>query len=163
MSGEHEVGLSYLSVVMIVIFLLTWLILKYTRVGRGVYAIGGKHGSGAQGRLQGRRSAGLLLFLHGVTGRHRGACQCFPCQIRELLRPGGNRSTSSPPLLLAALPSRAGEGRSWGPSSESQSCWLYGIVCFVGIPSSWQAFMVGIIILASIVVSSLRRKGRSGR
>ncbi|MCL5985309.1 MAG: ABC transporter permease, partial [Actinobacteria bacterium] len=64
-SDGKTIGLSFLSFVMIVIFFLTWLILKYTMLGRGIYAIGGNFD--AAKRL-GLNVGKIQLFIYCYMG-----------------------------------------------------------------------------------------------
>ena len=164
MSGEHEVGLSYLSVVMIVIFLLTWLILKYTRVGRGVYAIGGNQEAA---RRVGFKVIALQVFCYSYMGLLAGIAGLVNVSLVRYVNSFDLVGTELNIIAAVALGGASitgGRGTILGTVlGVAILLVVRNCLVLVGIPSSWQAFMVGIIILASIVVSSLRRKGRSGR
>jgi simple sugar transport system permease protein len=164
LGGGNEVGLSYLSVVMIVVFIITWLILKFTRVGRGVYAVGGNREAA---RRVGFKVVGLQIFCYCYIGMLAGIAGLVNVSLVRYVNSFDLVGTELNIIAAVALGGASitgGRGTVLGTVlGVAILLVVRNCLVLVGIPSSWQALLVGIIILASIVMSSVKGKGRSGR
>jgi simple sugar transport system permease protein len=157
-----ESGLSYLSIVMIAVFFITWFILRYTKIGRGIYAIGSNYEAA---RRVGFNVNAIQIFVYCYIGMLSGVAGLVNVSLMRYVNSFDLVGTELSIIGAVAL---GGASISGGKGSVLGTALGAGILlvirnCLVliGIPSSWQALMVGVIILASISLANLR-KDRKG-
>ena len=81
--GGGTYGLSVFFLVVAIVVVMSWFILRYTILGRGIYAIGG---SAESARRTGFSITSIQLFcllLRGLSGWSHGCCSCFAYPFRR--------------------------------------------------------------------------------
>lgn len=167
--GFTDVGLGRLAGVPIpfLIFsgiaLITWVILRRTRVGHYVYAVGSNAESS---RLAGVPVDRVLIFAFALGGLFAGLAGVVLLGQTGIGQPSG--ATDWPLTAIAAVvvggtPLRGGSG---GIQSPIVGTLLLGVVAnalnLYGVSPYWQPAVTGTVILLAVGLDSYQRKVRGG-
>ena len=101
-SGGATIGFSTLAFLMLAIAALTWLLLRFTMLGKGIYAHRRQPGGRQEGRLQHQEDPVLHLLLRRPAFRHR---------LDPVRLPGAPRAPLQPHGPAAGRDRRGGPGR----------------------------------------------------
>ena len=140
---------------LIVVGVIVWFVLKYTMLGRGIYAIGGDRISAERAGFPVKgiqifvytfigASAGLAGIVHTIQARMCAPTDLMGCEmliIAAVVLGGTNIAGGSGTVLGTAL------GLSLITITKSS-------LILVGIPSTAQRFVLGIIIVAGTGISA---------
>lgn len=145
--------------IFVALAIITYLILKYTYLGRGIYSLGCSKKSAIRAGYNIRRINYFIYtyvgFMAGIAGMMH-ATNVRSCSINGFL---GIELTIIAAVAFGGISITGGRGTILGA--------LIGIAMFViinnsfillGIPPKWQAFFFGLIILIGVGVSSYRYK-----
>jgi simple sugar transport system permease protein len=158
-NGNVESGLSYLSILMIFIFASTWVILRYTRMGRGIYAVGSNYEAA---RRVGFNVNAIQIFVYCYIGMLSGIAGLVNVSLVRYVNSFDLMGTELGIIGAVALGGASisgGRGTVLGTALGSALLLVIrNCLVLIGIPSSWQAFMVGIIILLSISLAHVRKE-----
>lgn len=158
-SKGSKVGLSYLALVMIIIYILTWLILKYTFLGRNIYALGGNFDAAIR---TGLKIWKIQLFVYCYIGFLSGIASILNV---SLVRYVNVFSLVGTELEIIAAVILGGATLVGGKGSVIGT--LLGVAFLViiktsfilmGIPSYWNNLFLGLIIIISIVITEYKNK-----
>jgi len=159
--GGNEIGLPYLVLPVIIIYVITWLILKYSTLGRNIYAIGGDIESA---RRAGLNIQGTQFFVYCYSGFLGGIASVLHV---SLLRYVNAFSLVGKELDVIAMVVIGGAALSGGKGSVLGT--FLGVLLLtiiknslilMGIPTLWDSVAVGFIIIISIIVTKYRTKGK---
>lgn len=158
-TGRMVYQLPILVILPLVAYLVTWLILRFTQTGQGIYAIGGDIKSAKRMGFNPKKLK-LLIYpyagmLYGWAGLARGSLslRVDPTYIvgKELIVIaavilGGTRLTGGHGSILGIV----------------LGVFLYETIVsnlvLLGIPSTLQEVIAGLLILGSIILSTYRRR-----
>lgn len=144
--------------------LITWFILRYTLLGRGIYALGGA--SEAAARV-GFNIAAIQFFIYGFVGLLAGVAGITHGALTRQAVPFdliGSELDVIAAVVLGGARITGGHGTVIGT--------LLGILLIVimnnslillGIPSVWQKVAIGIIILVGTGVPAWQQRQRERR
>ena len=145
LSGNANIqsGLSYLSILMIFIFAATWVILKYTRMGRGVYAIGSNVEAA---RRVGFNVNAIQIFVYCYIGMLSGIAGLVDVSLVRYVNSFDLVGTELGIIGAVALGGASisgGRGTVLGTAlGAALLLVIKNCLVLIGIPSSWQAFIV---------------------
>jgi simple sugar transport system permease protein len=152
------VSLPMTVVILVVVAVLTWWILNRTVMGRAIYAVGG---SVPIAERLGISVRGVYLFVFGYAGLLAG--------LGGLLHASSNRQANPFDLVGTELDVIAavvlGGARVTGGTGTVQGT-ILGVILIVliqnnlvmmGVPSTWQKVVIGVIILVASGVFSRRK------
>ena len=163
-SGGADTRLSVLIIPAAVICVLVGLLLRYTMIGRSIYAIGGDEESA---RRAGIPVTGIKVFIYVFVGVLAGIAGMMHVTRVGLANPyelvGGELDVIAAVVL---------GGASIFGGSGSVTGTVLGVVLItlvknslilLGVPSTWQRFAVGLLLLVGITAQALsarlRRRG----
>jgi simple sugar transport system permease protein len=137
--------------------LAVWLVLRYTLIGRGIYAVGGSREVAERTGFNVRRIeyfvyalAGLLAALAGITF----------AALNRSANPVGLRGTELDVIAAVVLGGASIMGGSGTVVGSLLGVLLLTIIrsslVLVGIPSEWQRLVVGIILIIGVSVPALQ-------
>ena len=159
------VGLSMMTVIVLVAALLTWAILRYTSIGRGVYAIGG---NAEAARRAGFNIARIQFFIYGYVGLLSGVASIQYVALVRHVQPFNLMEIMLDVIAAVVLggTSLAG-GRGTVGGTLLGVAMIYLIrnsLVLMRIPSYWDSVIVGVVIVVSTGINALGSAlGRSGR
>ena len=108
-------------VVALVVLVVIFLVLRYTKFGRSLYAVGGSEQSAAMMGLDVKKTKMKAYVLSSFLCSIGGICYCMNTMSASVSRPPAWRWTPSPPPSSAAPCSPAAWATSSAPSSACSS------------------------------------------
>lgn len=157
----QEFGLSYLSMVMIIIFIITWAILKYTSLGRNIYALGG---SFEAAKRVGISTWKVQLFIYCYMGFLSGIAGLLKVALMRYVNSFDLVGTEIDIIATVVLGGAAifgGVGSVIGTVlGIALLTMLKSSLILVGIPSEWDYVIIGIVIIISILVMNYKERSK---
>jgi simple sugar transport system permease protein len=155
-TGEH-IGLSVTVLFMFALAILTWFLLKYTLTGRGIYALGGAAGAA---RRVGFNINRLQFFIYGLVGFLSGIAGIIHA---SMMRNANPFDLVGMELFVIAAVVLGGASITGGRGSVIGTILAVFILVIInnslillGISTTWQRVVVGLIIIGSTAVSARR-------
>lgn len=149
---------SSLLILLIVIF-ITYIIIKYTRLGRGIFAIGSNREAAKRIGFDIRKIQyfiyGYLGFLSGIGGMIYG----MKIQRVDPFSISGMELSVIAAVVLGGTKITGGKGTLTGT--------ILGVILLtiikenlilINIPSYWQNIVIGLLIITSIAITTYREK-----
>lgn len=147
--------LPYTFLFLILVMVIVWFILKYTMLGRGIYAIGGDRVSAERAGFNVTwitifvytfigSAAGLAGIVHSLQSRN-----CIPTDLY-----GGEMMVIAA-VVLGGTKISGGKGTVFGTLLGLMLITISeNSLILVGIPSHWQRFATGVIIVVGTALSA---------
>ena len=152
-------GLHFSVFIMLGVMVLTHLIMRYTIIGRGVYALGGDMTSASRIGYNIRR---LRRFLYGYAGCLAGlGGMIYVCNNRmaDPMSFQGEELTVIAAVVLGGTSISGGKGSVIG---VFLGLMLTNVInnnlVIIGIDSYWQKFTFGLLVIIAVVIQSIRAK-----
>jgi simple sugar transport system permease protein len=159
-----DYGLSVITVIWIIIAIISWFILRYTRVGRGIYAMGGNKVSA---KRVGFNILRLHLFVYGYMGLLAGIAGAVLTLLVQCVAPNsivGKELDVLAAVVLGGASLTGGVGNIVGT--------ILGVILIatmnngmtlMRIPAFWYDVFIGCIIIISVSASALQQKKKTLR
>lgn len=154
-----DTGLHISILYVIIIGLLVWLLLKYTTIGRGVFAIGGNKEVAIRSGFNVKRIMMIMFGLMGLLAAIAGMTQAF------LSRNFNPVIFINQPLDVLAAVILGGAAITGGRGTVIGT--VLGVLLIqvinralilVGIPVEWQRFVVGVILILFTSIPAIRER-----
>jgi rhamnose transport system permease protein len=147
--------------IVLAIGLLTWLIFRYTRLGRHLFALGSNPDAA---RLRGVNVGWVTWFAYAFTGAMAGLAGLLYASRFGFLNPGqtgvGLELTVIAAVVIGGVSVYGGSGSVPGVLF---GCLLLGAInvalAVLGIAGTWQLAVYGIVILIAVTADSLLQRG----
>ena len=145
--------------ILIGLVIITWLIVRYTKIGRGIYAIGGDRVSAQR---VGFNITQIQYFLYGFVGLLAGIAGIIHGSLIRRVNPFGIVGTE---LTVIAAVVLGGTRITGGRGTITGT--LLGVLMItiinqnlilLGISSYWQQVVIGLLIIISVGITSYREK-----
>jgi len=150
-------GLSVFVIPLIVVIVLTWFILKYTMLGRGIYAIGNNMESAVRAGINVIKTQLFVYcyigFLDGIMG------VVFVSEVRWVnpVYLVGTELTVIAAVVIGGAKLTGGSGTIFGALlGVGFIALLNSTLVFLGLSSSWMDFFIGFVMIISIGSTSYR-------
>jgi simple sugar transport system permease protein len=149
-----EYGLSIFFLILVIIVILTWLLLKYTMIGRGIYAIGGNREAAKRTGYNIRK---IQFFTYMYAGLLAGVMGVMHLSLIRYSNP--NYIVGSELSIIAAVV-LGGTRISGGTGTIAGT--LIGValitileknLVLIGLSSYWQQFFIGMIIVLGVTIT----------
>ena len=153
-ANGSEYGLSVFFLILVIVIILTWLILKYTMIGRGIYAVGGNQEAAERVGFNVKKIKFFIYcyagFLAGIMGVMHVA----------LIRSANPQYLVGSELSIIAAVVLGGTRISGGVGTMSGT--MIGVILItileknlvlLGLSSYWQKFFVGLIIVIGVIIT----------
>lgn len=157
--GRFRYGLPTAILLLVVAVLVTWIILRYTKLGRGIYTIGGNSTSAERVGFNPKR---IKLFIYPYAGLLYGLAGLMYGTFANRASPFsiiGKELTVIAAVVLGGVRITGGHGTIGG---VLLGVFLMTIIqenlIMLGVPSYWQQTLIGLLIIFSVVISTLRQK-----
>lgn len=155
-----EYGLSVFVLVLAGVVLLTWFILKFTLLGKGIYAIGGSYEAAKRSGFDIQKTQFFIYsyigFLSGIMGimhlsliRYSNPTYIVDTELLKVLAAvviGGSRITGGSGTLLGTL------------LGVVMMVILEKNLVLLGLSSYWHQFFTGLIIVVGVTITHVRAK-----
>jgi simple sugar transport system permease protein len=137
--------------------IVTWFLLKYTMIGRGIFAIGGSREVAERTGYQVNR---LGLFIYGYAGVLAAVAGVTHAALYRNANPTSLRGTELDAIAAVVIGGAAITGGSGTVLGTLLGVLLLTIIrnslILVGIPSEWQRSVVGIVLLVGVSIPAIR-------
>jgi len=154
-------GITIPILVLVLSFILTWLILKYTALGRNIYAVGGNQEAA---RRVGISVLKTQLFVYCYMGFLAGIASTVQANMMLTVAPNALMGRELEVLAAVVL---GGASLAGGTGSILGTILGFGLIVIVqngltllGISSYWHKVFVGAIIVISVGITAYQRKVR---
>ena len=158
-SGGGSIGLSIFILIAIGVLLITWFLLKFTLLGKGIYAIGGNMESA---KRSGFSITKIQFFVYCYMGFLAGLVSIMDAvRLRSVVTSG----ISYPDLMVVAAVILGGASILGGGGTILGTFLgvailtiLNGNLVLVGLSSLWTQLVIGLVIIAGISITSVQSK-----
>ncbi len=156
-------GLSVSIFVLAVVAPVTWLILKYTMLGRGIYALGGDQVAAERAGLNVRV---IQFFVYCYVGFLAGVAGIVHASLIRTASPFdlvGTELSVIAAVVLGGARITGGHGTILGAMlGVFLVVVMNNSLIMMGVPSYWQSAVIGIIIIIGTSITAFQSK-RTGR
>jgi len=149
----------YTIIIMAVLLVLCWYNLKYMRIGRNVFAIGGNE---ACAKLSGINLNAVKLFVYTVSGFCCGVASVIVVSRLDSALPTlaeGQEMNAIAAVVIGGTSMKGGEGSLLGTVI---GVLIIGVISnglnLLGVPQGWQRVVKGLIIIVAVVIDVIRRR-----
>lgn len=152
-------GLSVFFVMLVAVLLLTYFILKFTMIGRGIYAVGGN--------LEAARRAGfnttkIQFFVYMYAGMLAGIMGVMHLGLIRYSNPNylvGTELSIIAAVVLGGTRISGGTGTITGTMIGVMLITiLEKNLIMIGLSSYWQQFFVGVVLILGVSITYLQAK-----
>jgi simple sugar transport system permease protein len=152
-------GLSIITAIWLGIMLISWWILRYTILGRSIYAMGG---NAISAQRAGLNIFGLTAFVYGFMGLMAGIGSVFQALLVQTVAPNslvGKEMDVIAAVVLGGASLTGGTGSMVGTILGVTLIAIMGNgLTLMHVPAVWYKVVIGLVILVSVGVSAYRRK-----
>lgn len=155
----YILGIPIQAYFYIFILILTYIILKYTAIGRGIYAIGGNEESALR---IGFNVFKIKMFVYMYVGFLAGIAGVLNGTLAEIIDPRAFTGAEFPVIAAVVLGGASifgGAGSVLGTVLGSLFIAIMnkGLV-LMRVSSLWHEVIIGLLIIISITINALQRK-----
>jgi simple sugar transport system permease protein len=157
-------GLSLVTVIWLVIVVLAWVLLRYTLLGRSLYAMGG---SMASARRAGFNMLFLHVFVYCFMGLMAGIGSVVQVLLVQTMAPNsmvGKELDVIAAVVLGGASLAGGTGTLFGTLlGVALIAIMSNGLTLMRVPSFWYNVFIGLVIIISVGFSAYRRKSKERR
>jgi len=154
-------GLSVYALILLGVVIISWLILKYTMLGRGIYAIGGNRDSAIRA---GFNIVGTQFFIYCYAGFLAGIMGVMHISLLRYSNPMyivGTELGVIAAVVLGGARITGGTGSIIGTLlGVAMISILEKNLVLMGLSSYWHQLFVGLIIIIGVSITSYQNKRR---
>jgi simple sugar transport system permease protein len=158
------IGLSTLTCMLLVIAALTWLLLRFTMLGKGIYAIGGNREAAKRAGFNIRR---IQFFIYAFVGFLSGIASIQYVSLVRHVHPFNLMGMQLDVIAAVVLGGASLTGGSGTVPGTLLGVWMIYIIrnslVLMRIPSYWDPVVIGLIIIASTAINAYRRQLRKAQ
>lgn len=152
-------GLSIFFFILLALLLLTWFILKFTMIGRGIYALGGNQEAAKRAGFNIHKINFFIYcyvgFLAGIMGIIHVSFILFGNPMSII----GTEMMVIAAVVLGGTRISGGTGTLTGTMlGVAMITVLQGNLVLIGLSPFWQNFFVGLIIVIGVTVTNVQFK-----
>jgi simple sugar transport system permease protein len=158
------IGLSAMTVTMLVIALVTWLILRYTTLGRGIYALGGNPEAAKRAGFNIMRTQ---FFVYGFIGLLSGLASIQYVSLVRHVHPFNLMDIMLDVIAAVVLGGASLTGGRGTVPGTLLGVWMIYLIrnslVLMKIPSYWDSVVIGLVIVVSTGINAYGKVlGRAG-
>lgn len=155
--GETGLHVSIIYVALIGLFM--WWLLKYTTIGRGIYAIGGNREVAVRSGFNVTRIMLIIFAVMGILSAVAGVTQAFLSRYFNPVIFIGQPLDILAAVILGGAAITGGRGSVLGTILGVLVLQLISrALILTGIPVEWQRLVVGIILILFTSIPALRER-----
>jgi hypothetical protein len=153
------IGLSAIAFAMILVMLIMSIVLRYTSIGRNVYALGGSR--------EAAERAGISIwktqfFVYCLAGMLAGIASILNVSMIRYVNPFNVYNVLMDVIaavVLGGAKLSGGSGTIFGTFLGVFTLYMIkNSLILMGIPSTWDSVIVGLIIIVSVAFTASRKK-----
>ncbi len=159
-----EYGLSIITVIWLAVLLMAWIILRFTLIGRGIYALGGNPVSA---KRVGFNILRLQLFVYGFMGWLAGIAGVVLTLLVQSVAPNsivGKELDVLAAVVLGGASLIGGVGTLGGTVlGVLLIATMNNGMTLMRIPAFWYDVFIGLIIVISVSASAIQYKRKKSQ
>lgn len=159
--GSGTTSLHPAVLILFTLAVLVWLVLRYTTLGRQIYAIGGSAEVAVRSGVNLRR---VQYFVYGTVGGMAAIAGVTYATLYRNVNPVGLQGAELPVIAAVVLGGALITGGRGSVVGSLLGVLLLGIVqnslVLVGLPATWQQVAVGGVLIIGTAVPALRARRR---
>jgi simple sugar transport system permease protein len=149
-------GLSIITVIWIALVLISWFVLRYTLLGRSLYAMGGNMNSAKRAGLN---IFGLTAFVYSFMGLMAGIGSVIQALLVQTVALVGKEMDVIAAVVLGGASLTGGTGSMIGTILGVTLIAIMGNgLTLIHVPALWYKVVIGLVIIISVGVSKYRLK-----
>jgi len=152
-------GISLPVILLVLVFILTYIILKYTILGRKIFAMGGNIEAA---RRAGFNILGLTIFVYSYIGFLSGIGSVGQVLILHSVQPNAIVGRELEVIAATVLGGASLAGGAGSVLGTAMGVALLAIVwnglIIMGVSSYWHKLIIGLIIICSVGINAYNRK-----
>lgn len=154
-------GLSSLTVMLFAVAFVIWVILRFTMIGRGIYALGGN--------IEAAKRAGfnimlIQFFIYSFIGLTAGLASIEYVALFRHVHPFNMMNMMMNVIAAVVLGGTSISGGSGSVIGTLLGVWMLYMITnsliLMGIPSEWEPVVIGAIIILSIGINAYQKSVR---
>ena len=161
-STGKVVGLPMSILLIVVLAIGVWLLLKYTMLGRAIYALGGDP---VATERAGFNIVRIQYFIYGFVGLLSGVAGVLHSVYMRNANPFdivGTEMTVIAAVVLGGASITGGKGTVYGTMiGVAFLVLMENSLIIMGIPSYWQKIVTGMVIIIGTAATALRHKAQA--
>jgi Ribose/xylose/arabinose/galactoside ABC-type transport systems, permease components len=152
-----DYSLTILFIIPVILAVAVAILLYYTKLGRGIYAIGGNKKAAA---IAGFNVKGIQYFVYIFVGGIVGVAAMISCILNRTASPTnlmGSEMMVIAAVVVGGTRITGGHGTILG---TILGVYLIALIennlIMIGVPTHWQAFILAILIIAGTAMTSIK-------
>jgi fructose transport system permease protein len=158
--GLGGARVAYGVVLMLALYLVTWLWLRETAPGRHVYAVGNNPEAT---RLTGIPTEGVLLMVYGLAGVFYGIASMLAVARTGAGDPNAGQTENLDAITAVVLGGTSLFGGRGILLGSLVGAMIVGVfrngLTLMGVPSVYQVLVTGILVILAVATDQMSRKG----
>ncbi len=157
-------GLSIITSIWILVVIIAWVILRYTKLGRGIYAMGGSMNAA---RRAGFNIFRTQMFVYSFTGLMAGLAGLVQALLVQTVAPNsivGKELDVIAAVVLGGASLAGGVGTLFGTIlGVTLIAIMSNGMTLMRVSSFWYNVFIGLIIILSVAFSAYQRRTKAKR
>lgn len=154
-------ALNFQIIALLMVFLLTWLLLNRSNIGRQIYALGGNPEAAQR---VGFNVVRLNLLVYGYMGLLAGVASLVQAQLVQSVSPTalvGRELDVVAAVVIGGASLSGGSGTVLGTIlGLALLAILQNGLILLGVSSYWSLFSTGLVIIAAVIMMAMETKKR---
>src|SRR5262245_38214242 len=148
--------------IMVVVFLLVWTTLRYTGLGRYIYAVGGNPRAAFLAGIRVNRIRSIVYVASGFSAALAGLVIASQLIAGSPTAANGLELSSITAAVLGGASLAGGQGRVWGTliGALITGTLTNGLV-LLGVSSFWQMIVLGAVLVIAVALDQFRLQVRA--
>ena len=163
-AGGIAYGLSIITLIWIIVIAIAWAILRFTKLGRGIYAMGG---SMTAARRVGFNIFKLQMFVYSFMGLMAGLAGLVQALLVQTVAPNsivGKELDVLAAVVLGGASLAGGTGTLFGTIlGVALIAIMSNGLTLMRVSSFWYNVFIGLVIILSVSFSAYQRRARTKR
>lgn len=151
--------MTYGSVLMVILFGVAWFVLRQTRAGRHVYAVGN---NAEAARLSGIPTARLLLGVYAMAGLVYGIASLLLVARTGAGDPNAGQTDNLDSITAVVLGGTSLFGGRGSVVGTLLGALIVGVIRnglqLIGVASTYQILITGILVILAVSVDQIARR-----
>jgi fructose transport system permease protein len=155
----HETAITYGTVLMLVLYLLTWYVLRETAAGRHIYALGNNPEAT---RLAGVNTRRLQLLVYTIAGVFYGIAALLLVARTGVGDPNAGQTDNLSSITAVVLGGTSLFGGRGSVMGTLVGVMIIGVfrngLQLIGVASIYQVLVTGVLVILAVAVDQLTRR-----
>jgi ribose transport system permease protein len=155
--NEDFMGVPISALIAVFIIFITWLIMRFTFLGRSIYAIGGNREAARLAGIPVDRTLIIVYALMGLYCGVAGVVMSGRIYSANALMGAGLELSAIAATIIGGTNLFGGEGSVWGSliGALIMACIANGLN-LLNVSAFWQAIVIGALIVIVVYINQLR-------